>query len=55
MDQNQSYETKTNAEKELLEIYNKEDIMNMLNCESAKALKLLRVMHQMHIAFKIGR
>ena len=41
--------------KELLDIYNKEDIMKMFKCESDKALRILKLMFQMRDGYKIGR
>jgi len=41
--------------KELLEIYNKDDIMLMFNCENDKALRFMRLMFQMKVAIKIGK
>ena len=35
--------------------YNKKDIMKLFNCESDKALKILKVMYQMKEANKIGK
>lgn len=42
-------------EKELIDIYNKQDIMKLFKCESDKALKILKIMYQMKIANKIGK
>ena len=36
-------------------LYNKEDIMNIFSCESDKALRILRLAHQMKYATKIGK
>jgi Asp-tRNA(Asn)/Glu-tRNA(Gln) amidotransferase B subunit len=36
-------------------LYNKEDIMNIFSCESDKALRILRLSHQMKYATKIGK
>ena len=44
-----------NETKELLDIYNKEDIMKMFKCESDKALRFLKLMLQLGEAIKIGR
>ena len=44
-----------NNEKELLELYCKNDIMKMFKCESDKALKILKIMYQMKMANKIGK
>lgn len=41
--------------KELLDIYDKQDIMKIFKCESDKALKILKIMFQMNEANKIGR
>lgn len=46
---------KPNESKELLDIYNKEDIMKMFKCESDKALRILRLMFLTRDGFKIGR
>lgn len=35
--------------------YGKKDIMRIFNCESDKALKILKILFQMHEANKIGR
>lgn len=43
------------VKKELLEIYNKKDIMKMFKCESDKALRILKIMYQMKVAIKIGK
>lgn len=37
-----------------IEIYGKQDIMNIFKCESDKALKILKIMFQMKEANKIG-
>lgn len=42
-------------EKKLLDIYCKQDIMNIFKCESDKALKILKIMFQMKFANKIGK
>ena len=42
-------------EKELLELYCKNDIMKMFKCESDKALKILKILYQMKLANKIGK
>ena len=44
-----------NEDKYHIEIYGKQDIMKMFKCESDKALRLLKVMFQMHEANKIGK
>lgn len=44
-----------NEDKCHIEIYGKQDIMKMFKCESDKALRLLKVMFQMHEANKIGK
>ena len=36
-------------------LYNKEDIMQIFSCESDKALRMLRLCHQMKFAVKIGK
>ena len=41
--------------KELIDIYDKQDIMEIFKCESDKALKILKIMFQMNEANKIGR
>lgn len=41
--------------KEIIDIYNKQDIMKIFKCESDKALKILKIMYQMHEANKIGK
>ena len=43
------------GKKELLDVYCKNDIMKMFNCESDKALKILKIMYQMKLANKIGK
>jgi len=35
--------------------YGKKDIMKIFHCESDKALKILKIMFQMHEANKIGK
>ena len=35
--------------------YGKKDIMEIFHCESDKALKILKIMFQMHEANKIGK
>ena len=42
-------------EKNLLDIYSKQDIMSIFKCESDKALKILKIMYQMKEANKIGK
>lgn len=44
-----------NFNKEIIDIYDKQDIMKIFKCESDKALKILKTMYQMHEANKIGR
>lgn len=46
---------KSITNKNTIDIYNKNDIMKMFKCESDKALKILKIMFQMHEANKIGR
>lgn len=41
--------------KEDKRLYNKEDIMEIFSCESDKALKILRLSHQMGYALKMGK
>lgn len=41
--------------KEDKRLYNKEDIMAIFSCESDKALKILRLSHQMGYALKMGK
>ena len=41
--------------KTLLVVYGKQDIMKMFNCESRKALKILKTMYEMKMATKIGK
>ena len=41
--------------KEDKRLYNKEDIMMIFSCESDKALKILRLSHQMGYALKMGK
>ena len=41
--------------KKTIDVYGKQDIMKMFKCESDKALRLLKVMFQMHEANKIGK
>ena len=36
-------------------LYNKEDIMTIFSCESEKALKILRLAHQMGYTLKMGK
>lgn len=43
------------VEKEVIDIYNKQDIMNIFKCESDKALKILKILFQMNEANKIGK
>lgn len=42
-------------EKELIDIYDKQDIMKIFKCESDKALRILKILYQMKMANKIGR
>lgn len=42
-------------DKQLLDIYGKQDIMKIFKCESDKALRILKVMFQMDEAIKIGK
>lgn len=49
------YNFDNKKEKQLLEIYGKEDIMKMFKCESDKALRILKTLYQMREANKIGR
>ena len=44
-----------NKDKEVIDVYDKQDIMKIFKCESDKALKILKIMYQMHEANKIGR
>ena len=44
-----------NSKKNLIDVYNKHDIMMMFKCESDKALKILRILYQMKLANKIGK
>ena len=44
-----------NNKKNLIDVYNKHDIMMMFKCESDKALKILKIMYQMKMANKIGK
>lgn len=44
-----------NFNKDIIDIYDKKDIMKIFKCESDKALKILKVMYQMHEANKIGK
>lgn len=43
------------SDKQLLDIYGKQDIMKIFKCESDKALRILKVMFQMDEAIKIGK
>ena len=47
--------SKEDANKDVLDIYGKNDIMKMFKCESDKALKILKIMYQMKMANKIGK
>lgn len=44
-----------NSKKNLVDVYNKHDIMMIFQCESDKALKILKIMYQMKMANKIGK
>lgn len=44
-----------NCEKQLIDLYDKSDIMKMFKCESDKALRILKIMYQMNEACKIGK
>ena len=44
-----------NFNKDIIDIYDKKDIMKIFKCESDKALKILKIMYQMHEANKIGK
>ena len=44
-----------NNKKNLVDVYNKHDIMVMFKCESDKALKILKIMYQMKMANKIRK
>ena len=43
------------SNKNIIDIYNKQDIMKIFKCESDKALKILKIMYQMKEANKIGK
>lgn len=41
--------------KEIIDYYNKRDIMEIFDCESDKALKILKILFQLKEAIKIGK
>lgn len=43
------------SNKNLVDIYGKQDIMKIFKCESDKALKILKIMYQMKEGNKIGK